>query len=170
MLNTSKDGVDSEYNQLKNTYFNAAANNGASIKLKFEEDACYDGFMFADQTKFGVPQTITMQQLAYTGIHITDGTNDYSLKEVINIVNQDNYEPQNMVEKFVKYCDLNDRVTYDSSPDATVMYPGGKDKSAKNGFASVEARFEYNADEGYITFSVDVRQSHKINYPYNNYK
>lgn len=50
-------------------------------------------------------------------------------------------------EKF-KYCDLNDRVTYDNSPDATVMYPGGKDKSAKNGFASVEARFEYNADEG----------------------
>ncbi|MCQ3908689.1 MAG: hypothetical protein MJ200_04050 [Mycoplasmoidaceae bacterium] len=37
MLNTSKDGVDSEHNQLKNTYFNAAANNGASIKLYFKD-------------------------------------------------------------------------------------------------------------------------------------
>ncbi|MCQ3908684.1 MAG: hypothetical protein MJ200_04070 [Mycoplasmoidaceae bacterium] len=67
--------------------------------------------MFADQTKFGEPQTITMQQLSYTGIRITDGTNDYSLKELINIVNQDNYEPQNLAEKFVKYCDLNDTIT-----------------------------------------------------------
>ncbi|MCQ3908694.1 MAG: hypothetical protein MJ200_04075 [Mycoplasmoidaceae bacterium] len=37
MLNTSTDGVDSEHNQLMNTYFNAAANNGASIKLYFKD-------------------------------------------------------------------------------------------------------------------------------------
>ncbi|MCQ3908685.1 MAG: hypothetical protein MJ200_04030 [Mycoplasmoidaceae bacterium] len=37
MLNTSTEGDDSEQSQLKNTYFNAAANNGASIKLYFKD-------------------------------------------------------------------------------------------------------------------------------------
>lgn len=49
-------------------------------------------------------------------------------------------------QKFA-YCDLGDRVTYDSMPDATILYPGGKDAKGRNGFAGVQARFEYNPDD-----------------------
>ncbi|MBQ0028320.1 MAG: DUF3048 domain-containing protein [Lachnospiraceae bacterium] len=50
-------------------------------------------------------------------------------------------------EKFT-YCDLGDRATFANGKDATVMYPGGKDAKAKNGFAAVQARFEYNKEDG----------------------
>ena len=50
-------------------------------------------------------------------------------------------------EKFT-YCGLDERATFAKGKDATVLYPGGKDASAKNGFASVQARFEYNKEDG----------------------
>ncbi len=50
-------------------------------------------------------------------------------------------------EKKFKYPEDGGRVTYDSSPKASVMYPGGKSSNAANGFAKVQARFEYNEDE-----------------------
>lgn len=54
--------------------------------------------------------------------------------------------------KFI-YPELGERVTYDDAKDAKVLYPGGKDASKKNGFASVQARFEYNeADKKYYRY------------------
>lgn len=40
------------------------------------------------------------------------------------------------------------RVSYDNGTDATVMYPGGKNKGVANGFSNVQARFEYNPADG----------------------
>ena len=37
---------------------------------------------------------------------------------------------------------------YASEPSATVLYPGGKSTDAANGFSRVEARFEYNPEDG----------------------
>ena len=37
---------------------------------------------------------------------------------------------------------------YADMKDATVLYPGGKDDSLANGYSLVEARFEYNAEDG----------------------
>ncbi|MCR5399180.1 MAG: DUF3048 C-terminal domain-containing protein, partial [Lachnospiraceae bacterium] len=47
------------------------------------------------------------------------------------------------VQKFL-YPELGERVTYNDAPDATVIYPGGKTTAAANGFAKVQARFEYD--------------------------
>ena len=40
------------------------------------------------------------------------------------------------------------RISYDNGVDATVMYPGGKEKGVPNGFSNVQSRFEYNAEDG----------------------
>ena len=48
--------------------------------------------------------------------------------------------------KFI-YPEPGSRATYDECEDVTVIYPGGKNPSAKNGFAQVQARFEYNKDD-----------------------
>lgn len=48
--------------------------------------------------------------------------------------------------KFI-YPELGSRATHDEGEDVTVIYPGGKNPSAKNGFAQVQARFEYNKDD-----------------------
>lgn len=45
------------------------------------------------------------------------------------------------------YPELGQRVTYDNEAGASVIYPGGKDSSARNGFAGVQARFEYNKED-----------------------
>ena len=37
---------------------------------------------------------------------------------------------------------------YPEAKNATVLYPGGKSADAANGFSHVEARFEYNAEDG----------------------
>lgn len=50
-------------------------------------------------------------------------------------------------KKFL-YPENGERVTYDSAPDASVLYPGGKTSTAANGFSKVQARFEYNPDDG----------------------
>ena len=49
-------------------------------------------------------------------------------------------------QKFL-YPELGQRVTYDDMEDATIIYPGGKNSGARNGFAGVQARFEYNKDD-----------------------
>ncbi len=51
------------------------------------------------------------------------------------------------VEKFTFAQDGTDTL-YASQPSATVLYPGGKSTDAANGFSRVEARFEYNAEDG----------------------
>ena len=48
--------------------------------------------------------------------------------------------------KFI-YPEPGSRATHDEGEDVTVIYPGGKNPSAKNGFAQVQARFEYNKDD-----------------------
>ena len=48
--------------------------------------------------------------------------------------------------KFI-YPEPGIRATHDEGDDVTVIYPGGKNPSAKNGFAQVQARFEYNKDD-----------------------
>ncbi len=40
------------------------------------------------------------------------------------------------------------RVSYSNEKDATVLYPGGKTTGKRNGFSSVQARFEYNKEDG----------------------
>ena len=57
-------------------------------------------------------------------------------------------------EKFT-YCDLGERVAL-AGDDVSVIYPGGKDKKGRNGFAAVSARFEYNAeDDKYYRYQYD---------------
>ncbi len=51
-------------------------------------------------------------------------------------------------EKKFLYPENGERVTYDNAPAATVLYPGGKSVNAANGFARVQSRFEYNAEDG----------------------
>jgi hypothetical protein len=51
-------------------------------------------------------------------------------------------------EKKFLYPEDGGRVTYDDAPAATVLYPGGKSANAANGFARVQSRFEYNAEDG----------------------
>jgi len=51
------------------------------------------------------------------------------------------------IEKFTFAEDGTDEL-YASEPSATVLYPGGKSTDAANGFSRVEARFEYNAEDG----------------------
>ena len=54
--------------------------------------------------------------------------------------------------KFI-YPEPGIRATHDEGDDVTVIYPGGKNPSAKNGFAQVQARFEYNEeDQKYYRF------------------
>ena len=40
------------------------------------------------------------------------------------------------------------RISYDNGTDATVLYPGGKEKGVPNGFSNVQSRFEYNPEDG----------------------
>ena len=51
------------------------------------------------------------------------------------------------VEKFTFAEDGTDAL-YAAEQDAVVLYPGGKSADAANGFSHVEARFEYNAEDG----------------------
>ena len=50
------------------------------------------------------------------------------------------------VEKFVFAANGTDSL-YASEKDATVLYPGGKSTQAGNGYALIEARFEYNPED-----------------------
>lgn len=49
-------------------------------------------------------------------------------------------------EKFV-FAENGTDTVYASEKDATVIYPGGKSSDAPNGYARVQARFEYNPEE-----------------------
>lgn len=53
---------------------------------------------------------------------------------------------ENYTPKF-KFMDEGDN-TYDNAQAATVLYPGGKETGKANGFSKVQARFEYNAEDG----------------------
>ncbi len=46
------------------------------------------------------------------------------------------------------YPELGDRVTYDNMPDATMLYPGGKETGKANGYSKVQSHFEYNPEDG----------------------
>lgn len=57
------------------------------------------------------------------------------------ILRQD-YQP-----KFT-FPEYGERVEYAGAKDATRLYPGGKETGKANGFSSVQARFEYNPEDG----------------------
>lgn len=40
------------------------------------------------------------------------------------------------------------RIVYENGVDATVLYPGGKSAGVANGYSNVQARFEYNEEDG----------------------
>lgn len=50
-------------------------------------------------------------------------------------------------EKFT-FAEIGTDELYASKPDATVLYPGGKTNTSANGFSHIEARFEYNPEDG----------------------
>lgn len=52
----------------------------------------------------------------------------------------DTYEPK------LVFADAEEVLTYDDEPDATVLYPGGKENNLANGYSLIEARFEYNEE------------------------
>lgn len=51
------------------------------------------------------------------------------------------------IEKFIFAEDGTDSL-YAQEADASVLYPGGKSSDAANGFSRVQARFEYNEEDG----------------------
>lgn len=50
-------------------------------------------------------------------------------------------------QKFT-FAPLGEKADYDGAQEVTVMYPGGKSTGVANGYSNVQARFEYNAEDG----------------------
>jgi len=68
----------------------------------------------------------------------------------------------NYVDKFHFVEDATDE--YSNDPSATVLYPGGKESGKANGFSKVQARFEYNSEDGkYYRFQYGDKHIDEVN-------
>lgn len=58
-------------------------------------------------------------------------------------------------QKFT-FAPLGEKAEHASAKKVSVMYPGGKEKGKPNGYSNVQARFEYNAEDGkYYRYQYD---------------